>query len=73
MKKLFTAIRKSDLEEVKRIIDNKINIFDFPEIPYVLGVFWPLALPISLVAGIGFGVYCLSEYLVKFIEEKLNI
>lgn len=58
---------------ILRIIDNKIDIFDFTETPYVLGIFWPLALPISIVAVVGFGVYCLSEYLVKLIEEKLHI
>ena len=58
---------------ILRIINNKINIFNFPEVSCGLGVFWPLALPISIIVGIGFGVYCVSEYFVKLIEEKLYI
>ena len=57
-----------------RIIDDRYFRVDFDdETPFIIGIFWIFTLPFMILIGIGYGLYCLTEYLVWLIEEKLDI
>lgn len=56
-----------------RVIDDRYFRVDFDdETPLVIGIFWIFTLPFMILMGMGYGLYYLTEYLVKVIEEKLG-
>ena len=56
-----------------KVIDDRYFVVDFDdETPFVIGIFWIFTLPFMILFGIGFGLYCLTEYLVDVIEDKLG-
>ena len=67
---LFTIITTI----VVKLIDDHYHVVDFDsDTPFIIGIFWIFTLPFIILIAIGFGVYCLCEYLVELIEEKLDI